>query len=76
MIQSGVMQEANGNFLANQEEVTMTVRADSFKLNNYNDVIDEKKQVQSEVSMQPGEFETYEISKVDFIFFLIIEFSP
>ena len=68
MIQSGVMQEANGNFLANQEEVTMTVRADSFKLNNYNDVIDEKKQVQSEVSMQPGEFETYEISKVDFIF--------
>ena len=66
MIQSGVMQEANGNFLANQEEVTMTVRADSFKLNNYNDVIDEKKQVQSEVSMQPGEFETYEISKVGF----------
>ena len=45
----------------------MTVRADSFKINNYNDVVDEKKQeVQTELSMQPGEFEKYEISKVDF----------
>ena len=61
------MQEANGNFLPNQEEVTMTVRTDSFKINNYNDVVDENKQdVQTELSMQPGEFETYEISKVGF----------
>ena len=61
------MQEANGNFLPNQDEVTMTVRTDSFKMNNYNDVVDEKKQdVQTELSMQPGEFETYEISKVGF----------
>ena len=56
------MQEANGNFLPNQDEVTMTVRTDSFKINNYNDVVDEKKQeVQTELSMQPGEFETYQI---------------
>ena len=60
------MQENAGNFLPNQEEVTMTVRTDSFKINNYNDLVDEKKQdVQTELSMQPGEFETYEISKVD-----------
>ena len=66
MIQSGLMQENAGNFLPNQEEVTMTVRTESFKINNYNDVVDEKKQeVQTELSMQPGEFETYEISKVD-----------
>ena len=45
----------------------MTVRTDSFKINNYNDVVDEKKQdVQTELSMQPGEFEMYQISKVDF----------
>ena len=61
------MQEANGNFLPNQEEVTMTVRTDSFKINNYSDVVDEKKQeVQTELSMQPGEFELYEVSKVGF----------
>lgn len=46
----------------------MTVRTDSFKINNYNDVVDEKKQdVQTELSMQPGEFEMYQISKVNFI---------
>ena len=67
MIQPSLMQEANGNFLPNQEEVTMTVRTDSFKINNYNDVVDHKKpEVQTELSMQPGEFETYEISKVDY----------
>ena len=67
IIQSGLMQENAGNFLPNQEEVTMTVRTDSFKINNYNDVVDEKKQdVQTELSMQPGEFEMYQISKVDF----------
>ena len=61
------MQEANGNFLPNQEEVTMTVRTDSFKINNYTDVVDEKKlEVQTELSMQPGEFEMYKISKVHF----------
>ena len=69
MIQPGLMQEANGNFLPNQEEVTMTVRTDSFKINNYNDVVDEKtKDVQTELSMQPGEFEKYEISKVGFLY--------
>ena len=67
VIQPELMQEANGNFLPNQEEVTMTVRTDSFKINNYNDVVDHKKpEVQTELSMQPGEFETYEISKVDY----------
>ena len=67
MILAGLMQEANGNFLPNQEEVTMTVRDDSFKLKNYIDVVDEKRQkheVQTELSMQPGEFEMYDISQV------------
>ena len=69
MIQPALMQEANGNFLPNQDEVTMTVRTDSFKINNYNDVVDEKtKDVQTELSMQPGEFEKYEISKVGFLY--------
>ena len=75
MIQSGLMQENAGNFLPNQEEVTMTVRTDSFKINNYNDVVDEKKQdVQTELSMQPGEFEMYQISKVDFYIILMLWF--
>ena len=53
------MQEANGNFLSNQEEVTMHVCVDSFKMKNYNDDYDEKKQVHTELSMRPGEFEQY-----------------
>lgn len=75
VIQSGLMQENAGNFLPNQEEVTMTVRTESFKINNYNDLVDEKKQdVQTELSMQPGEFETYEISKDSSLTFCLKEF--
>ena len=59
IIQAKVMQEANGNFLSNQEEVTMHVCVDSFKMKNYNDDYDEKKQVHTELSMRPGEFEQY-----------------
>jgi len=61
IIQAKVMQEANGNFLSNQEEVTMQVGIDSFKMRNYNDDYDEKKQVHTELSMQPGEFEQFNI---------------
>ena len=61
VIQARVMQEANGNFLTNQEEVTMQVGVDSFKMRNYNDDYDEKKQVHTELSMQPGEFVEYSI---------------
>jgi len=46
IIQARVMQEANGNFLTNQEEVTMYVCVDSFRMKNFN----------TELSMQPGEF--------------------
>ena len=71
MILARVMQEANGNFLASQEEVTMTVRSDIFKMKNFIDILDEKRkkqEVQTELSMQPGEFEMYDISQVKFIF--------
>jgi len=61
IIQAKVMQEANGNFLASQEEVTMHVAGDSFKLRNYDDDLDEKKRIHTELSMQPGEFEYYHI---------------
>ena len=67
MILASLMQEANGNFLPNQDEVTMTVRSDSFKMKNFIDLVDEAKQkheVHSELSMQPGEFELYDISQV------------
>lgn len=77
MILAGLMQELNGNFLPNQDEVTMTVRNDSFKLKNYIDVVDEKKQkheVQTELSMQPGEFEMYDISQEVSVTFCLKEF--
>ena len=77
MILPGLMQEANGNFLLNQEEVTMTVRNDSFKLKNYIDVVDEKRkkhEVQTELSMQPGEFEMYDISQEVSVTFCLKEF--
>jgi len=61
VIQARVMQEANGNFLTNQEEVTMQVGVNYFKMRNYNDDYDEKKQVHTELSMQPGEFVDYNI---------------
>ena len=61
IIQAKVMQEANGNFLTNQEEVTMQLGIDSFKMSNYIDDYDEKKHVHTELSMQPGEFEQFNL---------------
>jgi len=60
-IQAKVLQEANGNFLATQEEVSMQVGPDFFRLKNYSEEYDEKKQVHTELSMHPGEFETFSI---------------
>jgi len=77
MILASLMQEANGNFLPNQEEVTMTVRGDSFKMKNYIDLVDETKQkheIHSELSMQPGEFEMYDISQDASVTFCLKEF--
>ena len=74
IIDSKVMQDANGNFLANQEEVTMFVESGSFKIKNYNDSVDEKKQIHTELSMQPGEFESYEITEDASITFCLKEF--
>eukprot|EP00092_Neocalanus_flemingeri_P099441 GFUD01126847.1.p1 GENE.GFUD01126847.1~~GFUD01126847.1.p1 ORF type:complete len:393 (-),score=161.67 GFUD01126847.1:126-1304(-) len=73
IIQAKVMQEANGNFLANQEEVTMHVGLDSFKMKNYNDDYDEKKQVHTELAMQPGEFEQFKIVEEASITFCLKE---
>ena len=74
MIDSKVMQDASGNFLANQEEVTMFVSQESFKMRNYNDEVDEKKQIHTELSMQPGEFEQYEINEDTSATFCLKEF--
>merc|ERR1719445_1926038 len=54
IIQSRVMQESNVHFLTTQEEVTMYVGVDSFRMKNFNDDFDEKKQVHSEFNMHPG----------------------
>ena len=59
-----VLHEAHGNFLVNQEEVTMHVGPNHFKINNYADeCADEKKRVNTELSMQPEEFDCYSISQ-------------
>jgi hypothetical protein len=63
-VQARVLQEANGNFLANQEEVTMHVGKDTFRMNNFTEeCADEKKLVHTELSMHPGEFEAYSIGQ-------------
>ena len=63
-VQASVLQEAHGNFLVNQEEVTMHVGQHHFKINNYADeCADEKKRVNTELSMQPGEFQSYDIDQ-------------
>ena len=63
-VQANVLHEAHGNFLVNQEEVTMHVGPHHFKINNYADeCADEKKRVNTELSMQPGEFQSYDIDQ-------------
>lgn len=74
VIDSKVMHDANNNFLANQEEVTMIVAKDSFKMKNYNDDVDEKKQIHTVLSMQPGEFEQFEINEETSATFCLKEF--
>jgi len=62
-VQARVLQEANGNFLATQEEVTMHVTAATVRMNNFaEECADEKKLVHTELSMQSGEFETYSVT--------------
>jgi len=73
MIQSKVMQDANGNFLSNQEEVTMHVSANCFKMKNYNDDYDERKHIHTELSMRPAEFEQYDIVEETSITFCLKE---
>ena len=74
MIDSKVMQEANGNFLANQEEVTMYVNKENIKIKKYIDDIDERKQIHTEVSMQPREFEVFDINEETSVTFCLKEF--
>ena len=74
MIDSKVMQEAYGNFLANQEEVTMYVSKENIKIKKYIDDIDEKKQIHTEVSMQPREFEVFDINEETSVTFCLKEF--
>jgi len=74
-ISARVMDEtANGNFLANQEEVTMFVTPDSFKMKNFNEEYEEAKQVHTQLLMQPGEFDKYEIRQSGAVTFCLKEF--
>ena len=73
-VDSKVIQEANRNFLDNQEEVTMIVSRDHFKIKNYNDSIDEKKTINTDFSMQPVEFELFRISEDTRVTFCMKEF--
>ena len=73
-VQASVLQEAHGNFLVNQEEVTMHVGPNHFKINNYADeCVDEKKRVNTELSMQAGEFESYDINQQTSLTFCLKE---
>jgi len=73
VIQSKVMQESNVHFLTTQEEVTMYVGVDSFRMKNFNDDFDEKKQVHSEFNMLPGDFEHFSINEETSITFCLKE---
>ena len=73
-VDSKVIQEANGNFLANQEEVTMCVTADHFHIKNYNDSLDERTHINTEFSMQPREFECFQINEDTNVTFCLKEF--
>jgi len=73
-IDSKVMQEAYANFLSNQEEVTMFVTNGNVKIKNYNDDIDEKKQIHTSLTMMPAEFEAYQINLETSITFCLKEF--
>ena len=68
------MQEAYANFLSNQEEVTMFVTNGNVKIKNYNDDIDEKKQIHTSLTMMPAEFEAYQINLETSITFCLKEF--
>jgi len=73
-VQAKVLHEAHGNFLVNQEEVTMHVGPNRFKINNYADeCADEKKRINTELSMQPGEFQSYDIGQPTSLTFCLKE---
>jgi len=61
IIQAKVMQEANANFLSTQEEVTMYVESDIFKMKNYEENLEDQKKVHTQLSMEPGEFDQFNI---------------
>jgi len=73
VIQARVLQESNVHFLSTQEEVTMYVGVDSFRMKNFNDDFDEKKQVHSEFNMHPGDFEHFSIAEETSITFCLKE---
>jgi len=73
IIQARVMQESNVHFLTTQEEVTMYVGMDSFRMKNFNDDYDEKKHVHSEFNMIPADFDHFSISEETSITFCLKE---
>ena len=67
--------EAVLNFLSNQEEVTMIVTPSQFHMKNFVEDDDgNKKMVHSQLTMQPGEFEDYQISKESNVTYCLKEF--
>jgi len=73
-VHAKVLQEANGNFLANQEEVTLHVTPETFSMSNFTDeCVDEKKMVHTELSMHPNEFVSYTIGQATNLTFCLKE---
>jgi len=61
-----ILTEAVLNFLSNQEEVTMIVSPSQFSMKNFvedNDSNGSKKIVHTQLTMQPAEFEEFQIAK-------------
>ena len=59
-----ILNEAVLNFLSNQEEVTMIVSQNQFSMKNFveDNSCGPKKMVHTQLTMQPGEFEDFNIS--------------
>jgi len=73
-IMARTLQEANVFFLATQEEVSMTVSPSLLRMRNYSEDYDASKTVNTELSMQPAEFEKYCITEDTVLTFCLKEF--
>lgn len=69
-----VLADVVGNFLPSQDEATMTVLPDRFRMKNYVDSYEDKEQIYTDFSMLPGEFENYNVQSETALTFCLKEF--